>query len=341
VKRRFIYTGPDAGKTEDCDLHYSIMEAPFKRDVVRELIDASRKRDLAIGLYFSHIDWYDADFRLDQWNPLRDEGYTRQTDPEGWARFATRHRDQIRELLTRYGPISEVSLDMSFPEHAWPDVKETIKMARKLAPNTLFRNRGIGAYGDYHTPENWIPDSPRSKESPLPWQVIHTLGRYFSYDPDPAAYKPGSWIVSKLVDITAKGGLLMVGIGPDVTGKYHPKAIESLDCAGAWLKVNGEAIYATRPWTYWSEGDSVRFTRSKDGKHVYAICLSWPGDRLLLKSIRARDGSEVRMLGFDRPLKWRNDETDGLVIELPPQLQAEESRPCKQAYAFSVHGESR
>jgi len=342
VVKRFAYSGPNAGKVEDCDLHYSIMETPFKRDVVKELCDSARTHGIAPGLYFSHIDWYDADFRIDQWHPERDKDYTLESDPEGWARMARRHREQLREILTNYGPISEVSLDMSLPDAFWPDMKETIKMARSIQPDCLFRNRGIGAYGDYHTPENWIPKTEKSEESPLPWQVIYGLGRYMSYDPDAAKYKSGEWIVSKLVDITAKGGLFMVGIGPDGNGKFHPKAIEALDYAGAWLRVNGEAIYATRPWMRWREGEDIRFTRSKDGRTVYAIALQWPDKTLTktltLESIAPKEGLTVHVLGREAPLKWAKNKKNGIRINLPAEWQDEAKRPCKQAYVFKCEG---
>jgi alpha-L-fucosidase len=340
VRKRFIYSGPNAGSTEDCDLAYGIIDTPFKRDVVKELVDAARKGGVVPGLYFSHPDWYDADFRIDQWNPMKrfmkNIQYTRENDPEAWDRMVKRHREQIREILTNYGPISEASLDMSMPDSFWPDMVETIKMARRLQPDCLFRNRGIGPYGDYHTPEGWIPDSPKSRESSTPWQVIYPLARWFSYDPEDKAYKPGSWIVYNVVDITAKGGLFMVGFGPDGDGKFHPKAVEAVEYAGDWLKVNGEAIYGTRPWTYWKEGDDVRFTRTKDNRFVYAISLKWPGDTLALRSLRAKEGSAVTLLGFKEPLKWRNDGERGLVIEVPKELQDEAKRPCKQAYAFRI-----
>jgi alpha-L-fucosidase len=343
VKRRVNWVAPGGPKIEECDLAYSIMEGPFRRDIVKELTDAAHQRGIACDLYFSHIDWFDADFRFDQWNPFRDKGYTPQSDPEGYARFARRHREQIRELLANYGKVDMLCLDMQLPGFCWPDVKETVLMARRLQPDVLLRERGIGAYGDYTTPENWIPASPGLTDQRVdrPWMVIHTLSGQFAYDPDGSRYKSGEWIVANLIDIVAKGGNFMVSIGPDGKGLFHPEAVKRLEYAGDWLKVNGEAIYGTRPWAKHKEGESIRFTRNKDGRCVYAISLGWPGKALRLKSLRARDGSEVHLLGVSQPLKWRNDPVEGLTIELPDELQAEERRPCKQAYAFRIEGEAR
>lgn len=77
----------------------------------------------------------------------------------------------------------------------------------------------------------------------------------------------------------SKGGGLEVGVGPDAHGEFHPEAVRQMKGAGTWLKVNGEAIYGTRPrtGTLWSEGETVRYTRSKDRRFVYAILTQWPG----------------------------------------------------------------
>jgi len=336
VKRRVNWIAAGGPKIEDCDQAYSIRETPFRRDVVRELCTAAARHELAVGLYFSHCDWYDADFRGDRDHPFHDAYCNRQSDPKGYVRMVARHREQIRELLTNYGRVDMLCLDQDhLPGIEWPDMRETIMSARRLQPDCMFRNRGIGAYGDYHTPENYVPDSPRSREGRSPWMVIHTLADTFAYQPDGAKYKPGSWIVSNLIDIAAKGGNFQVAIGPDAQGNFHPEAIKQLEYAGDWLRVNGEAIYNTRPYTRWKEGLDVRFTRSKDGKYVYAISLSWPGEVVKLKQVKPRNGSNIVMLGVAEPLGWRMTE-EGLLIDLPAVLQKEHNRPCKQAYVFKI-----
>jgi alpha-L-fucosidase len=356
VKSRANWTAPGGPRMEPCDLAYSIMETPFRRDVVKELTDAAHKRNIKVDLYFSRPDWYDADFRPYVTHPLQvpdsaqlqtpqDIAMTRKdlagrvvlvadpTPAEG-ARMMARHRAQLVELLTNYGTVDMVCLDMWLSPGLWPELRKTILELRRLQPNVMLRNRGIGNYGDYYTPERVVPGSKEA--SAEPWFTIYPLGSDFSYEPDAAKYKGAQWIVHNLADTVAKGGGLMIGVGPSSAGEFHPEAVRQMKQAGTWLKVNGEAIYATRPreGALWAEGDNIRFTRTKDRRFTYAIFTKWPGTEVMLSSVRPREGTAMQLLGSDRKLGWTFDAARGTTITLPEDLQQQANRPCEFAWTL-------
>jgi alpha-L-fucosidase len=345
VHSRVNWTAPGGPALEDCDLAYSIMETPYHRDIVKEICDAAHRHGIMIDLYFSHPDWYDADFRPYGTNPAQVEGsdtlaalVKRQGRPatlfppvtaEEQDRMMARHREQLRELLTNYGRIDMVCLDISLGAKVWPQMKQTVKQLRAIQPEVMFRDRGIGNYGDYYTPEQVVPSD--KQPTGMPWMVIYPLGSGFSYDPVGGNYKGAKWIVDNLVDSVAKGGNFMVGIGPDKDGRFHPSAIAQIREAGDWIRANAEAIYGTRerPGLLWKEGAGVRFTRTKDNRFVYAISLSRPSGKLLLKTVTARPNSDVVLLGGAGLVPWRQT-ADGLEITVP------EKAPAALAYAFKI-----
>ena len=167
--------------------------------------------------------------------------------------------------------------------------------------------------------------------------MIYPCGTGFSYKTNDK-YRSREWVLESLIDIVAKGGNFQVGFGPDATGKWPQEMIERVSYVGDWLKVNGEAIFATRPYLRYHEGKDLRFTRTKDKKFTYLISLKWPGATLRTALVKPREGSAIRMLGLDQDLKWHKD-GEALVIEMPKELQDEIGRPSKQAYAFKVESD--
>ena len=317
------------GYYENCRIHYNIMDTPYKKDIVGALVKAAREKGIRVSLYYSHIDWHDPAFAWDPNNWHYDPKFTKESDPERWQEFIDQEREQVRELMTNYGKLDALEFDIGWPKEAQPDLIEITKMARKLQQDILIRNRGIGAYGDFYTPEGEIP---QGFEESQPWQVIYPGGEAFSYLPNDI-YKPKEWILKSLIDIVSKGGNFEVGFGPMPNGKWPLEVVERLEWVGNWLKVNGDAIYKTRPYQTYHEGEDIRFTRSKDGKTVYAISLKWPGSELRLKSVPVVPGSEITMLGAHEKLNWHQDK-DQIVIDIPESTA--KNRPCEFAYAFKL-----
>lgn len=350
VVRRVNYLDPEH-PIEECCLDYDIMETPYGKDILKEICDAAHRYRMKIDLYFSHPDWYDADFRPYNYHPLTtpdmernigNYGYGYKNDrpvimspdrtPEETQRMVARHREQLRELLTNYGRIDMLCLDQWLGKDVWPQTKETVKMIRKLQPDIMIRARGIGNYGDYYTPEGFVPGDKENTD--MPWMVIYPLGKSFSYDKDGANYKGAGWMVHNIIDCAAKGGSFMVGIGPDGNGEFHPEAVRQLEQVGDWMRVNGTGIYSTRAREIWKSGD-VYFTVSKNGKNVFAFVETWPGRELLIPSVEPEKGSRIFMLGYDEPLDWTKA-GDGIKVSIPEVLGDEGRRPCSYAWGFKI-----
>jgi len=150
----------------------------------------------------------------------------------------------------------------------------------------------------------------------------------------------------------------LLNIDPKADGSFPKRSKGVLLEIGQWLKVCGEAIYKTRPWDVFGYGtvrmkktgshsstskyssNDVRFTRSKDGKVVYAIVLGWPEESELVLQVVQVNGktaaAAVKLLGYKGAVNYRMDAQNKLVIELPKL--AEKDRPCKYAYAFRITG---
>jgi alpha-L-fucosidase len=136
----------------------------------------------------------------------------------------------------------------------------------------------------------------------------------------------------------AKGGGLQIGVGPSAHSEFHPEAIRQMRGAGTWLKVNGEAIYATRPrrGTLWSEGETVRYTRSKDSRFVHAILTDWPGTQVVLKTVQPKADSKGESIRLAKRACMECRSTRGTIITLPENLQQARNRPCRCAWSLKL-----
>jgi len=151
------------------------------------------------------------------------------------------------------------------------------------------------------------------------WEECQGMGKSFGYNRMETIddYKSAQTLVRLLVNTVAKGGNLLLDIGPTADGRIPVIMQERLSQMGAWLKINGEAIYGTHPWRRTSEGD-IRYTSK--GEAVYAITESWPAHDLVLEAPQPSTGATVTLLGSAQPLKW-HEVAGKMHIEVPARSQ--------------------
>jgi alpha-L-fucosidase len=322
------------------DYRITAPDVPFhsntRSNVVRAVFQAFRAQGFGIGAYFSKADWHSPDY----WNPnaparTRNPNYDTAAEPERWRRFVEFTHGQIEELMSGYGPIDILWLDAGQVRPPKQDIQmeRLAAMARHYQPHLIIVDRTVGGrFENYRTPEQEVPDRPL----PYVWETCMTMGDQWSYKPNDQ-YKSTHRLIQLLVDIVGKGGNFLLNVGPQPDGELPAAAVERLREMGNWMKVNGQAIYGTRPISPYKEG-SIVFTRK--GGNVFAIYLA-PSEtdpiphQLRFKTLLPVRGSEMRLLGLSEPVEWHTQARGETVIELPTaQLQAPAFR-----HAFAVRFE--
>jgi len=295
-----------------------------QRDLVGDLTDAVRRHNMRMGFYYSGgLDWSFED------KPVRDiadvHGTIVQT-PE-FVEYANAH---WRELIDRYAP-SILWNDIGAPSlqnvaelfaYFYNCITEGVVDDRwSQKPGQIVADQFVwpppAEHSDFTTPEYARYDHIVEKK----WEATRGIGHSFGYNQNegPEDYLSVEELVRSFVDIVSKNGNLLLDVGPMADGTIPELQRERLLGLGAWLDVNGEAIFGTRPWTTFegraNEQIPVRFTQ-KDGA-LYAVLLDTPASGPLnLEKLRMNDHAIVSLLGNDAPLDW-SQQDNNLNIALP------------------------
>ena len=326
---------------------YNAKQMGPHRDLIGDLGKAVRKKGLKFGVSNHGIEH----FTFIQ--PTKDLA-TDLYDP-AWAGFysvADRSDDACEKFLESWVAQNIELIDKYQPDILWFDngvngrVFDPIKLkvaayyynrAAKWGKEVSLSTKGYGAANGPAYLAGSIMDFERRSRAPkeltdFVWQVDEPVLYRFGYtEGSPIASAVGC--VRLLVDSTSKNGALLLNISPKADGTIPDDQQKLLLQIGAWLDVNGEAIYGTRPWKKSDEGN-FRFTTKKD--MLYAISLSWPGEAAVITSLATTNAGvgkikSVTLLGHKGKLVFSQDEA-GLKVKLPAE------KPCDFAYALRITG---
>ncbi len=247
---------------------YNIVDGtPYHQDIVKQLADACARAGLKFGVYYSTIDWH---------HPGGNTYIEGNSNPITPAQEAF-NVAQLKELMSHYGPISEIWFDMGKPTPA--QSTHFAQTVHALQPQAMISGRVWNSRGDFAVmSDNSEPDVGME----LPWQA-------------PASMFPETWgyrswqqrndlpgkireNITRLVRVVSQGGNYILNIGPEGDGSVVPYEAQVLHGIGAWLKRNGEAIYNTRKQPF----DTLDFGYATVGSHaIYLFVAKPPADHQL------------------------------------------------------------
>jgi alpha-L-fucosidase len=328
-----------------------------KRDLIKPMVESCKKQRLKFGFYFSVEEWeyplIDAEGKIKTrlWE-TKDMPSMSELEKRASGKIPVRNfaKDYIVPQAIEF-------IDQYDPDLLWYDGEWTTEASalRTYDISSYYYNQAEGrkevavndryglkdgerlrfVRGDFFTSE-FHSLTDENKKSTHAWEECRGISQSFGYNwqDTEANVISSKAFIDMFVDIVAKGGNLLLIVNLDGQGALPELQEKRLADIGKWLKVNGEGIYSTRPFSRQIEG-AVAFTRSKDNQYIYAIMKEWPGKELHLKGINAEKGSKVEMLGFDKPLEWIKV-NDGVTVKLPAKLQDKRDRPCDYSWVLKI-----
>jgi alpha-L-fucosidase len=240
------------------------------------------------------------------------------------ARYAEYLHNQVRELLTQFD-IEILWCDFSYPGREYKGMpgkgredwqsEKLYKMIRELKPKIILNNRLDlpKEYVDIHTPEQWQPTEwVKVDGEPVVWETCQTFSGSWGYHRDEATWKSPGQLIRMLINTVARGGNLLMNVGPTARGTFDDRAMDALAVYRDWMALHSDAIYGCT-MSEFAEPQDCRFTQ-KDNRlfvHVYA----WPFRHLHLDGLAGKvvyaqllnDGSEIKF----------TEEDDRLTLNLP------------------------
>lgn len=311
---------------------YKITNTPYGKDIVAQLSEACRKREMPLGFYYSPPDMHHPGFR-DTSKLAKDNWHGEPQRPE-WPLYLDYMELQLTELLTLYGQPFLIWFDGLNNQEKYNGVR-FLNLIHKLQPGTVVNDR-LGVDADYETPEQFIPTAiptkgikltgidPKVSEKLKPmipsteefrlWETCMTINNTWAYNQNDHEYKSSQLLIRSLVEVASRGGNFLLNVGPQPDGTIQPEFQERLRAIGDWLTVNGESIYDT---TFGPIQGLPTLRTTRNDKSVFVHVLNWTSPTLEIPNFKEKVLS-ARLLAGGKPLTFHQAE-DRLHIDVPSQ----------------------
>ena len=270
---------------------FNIYDAtPFHRDPLKELADACAKAGIKLGFYYSEAqDWNHPGGAAagGHWDPAQNGDMDSFIDNVDIP--------QLKELFSNYGKVAVIWWDT--PIGMTPGRAEKLLPLLKMQPDIISNNRldSKKITGDYGTPENKIP----TNALPSDWETCMTMNGTWGYRASDNKWKSTETLVHNLVDIASKGGNFLLNVGPTSEGAIPGPSVERLKELGAWMTVNGAAIYDTTKSPLAVQPSWGRVTQK--GDTLYLHVFNWPADgRILVPGLKNEVSSATVLATGDK-----------------------------------------
>ena len=292
--------------------------SPEGRDIVREYADAFRKQGIKVGLYYSLIDWQhpDAPFHYELNNGLRTNNR---------SEYLKYYQSHLKQLMTEYGQIDLLWADYSNASKqgkTW-DTAGTLRMLSETQPHIVINNRFWNdienRYGDYVTPEKYVPATGLGDQA---WEVCYTMNESFGYSAHDNRWKSAEDIFKILVDANSKGGNLLLNVGPNAEGEIPPVAVEILNKFSDLVQKYDSEIFGTTASQFGElnfNGRSNTVLINDRKTRLNFFVYEYPENGQLIIDRLKNKVSEAYLTATKFPLHFVQAESSELIVDLPKE----------------------
>ena len=334
----------------DFSKNWNSLDVGPKRDLVGELSNSVRNKGLKMGLYFSLLEWETPP-------PSRTSNPYIAFDKVGKYQIPDDHYiqghiiPQLKELVTNYQP------SMIFSDGAWDETSDfwgsesflawlynDAPNKNEVVVNDRWGKDAHGTHGDFFSSEYSGENDQMSGSHP--WEESQGIGGSYGYNraENLEDYKSSAQIIHLLVNQVSRGGNLLLNVGPSADGLIPVIMQQRLLDMGAWLKVNGEAIYGSKQWSNKpAVADNKNVFYTTRGNDLYVICTQWPENDLVIPCppIKVPQGRRAGITKFGKvsllgsQVSVKSKVSNGRLTISPPAINPG-NMPCEHAWVFKV-----